>query len=109
MATALQRLDVLCRRRMTARRPFSMYDVQKATYHVLGALAHLHGLGIVHNDLQCKNIWITDSGHRVVLGDFDRSRIADEVVEGHHRRILWTDDQWTIRARDIYNVGSNVT
>lgn len=94
---------------MAARNPFTVYEVRKATWHMLSALAHLHGLGIVHNDLQCKNIWVTQSGHGVVLGDFDRSQIAEETpAGGAERRFRWTDEQAKIMAKDIRKVGSNV-
>jgi serine/threonine-protein kinase len=42
---------------------------------VLSGLVHLHGQGIVHNDIKPANIFLEEPGQGVKLGDFGQSLI----------------------------------
>mmetsp|Transcript_45693 Transcript_45693/g.131767 ORF Transcript_45693/g.131767 Transcript_45693/m.131767 type:complete len:343 (+) Transcript_45693:1013-2041(+) len=62
----------LCRRDLYERIKASRYDEDGArpvVVGVLGALAHMHGKGVVHRDLKVENILLRDDG-APVLADF---------------------------------------
>ncbi|XP_067207497.1 mitogen-activated protein kinase kinase kinase 4 isoform X3 [Linepithema humile] len=44
--------------------------VRKYTYQLLSAVAALHSHGIVHRDIKTANIFLTDEGNSLKLGDF---------------------------------------
>ena len=53
--------------------PVSETKAKRMAFRLLSALAYLHGLGIVHNDIKPENILITNTvfnGDNVVLADF---------------------------------------
>lgn len=66
---------------------------------ILGAIHHLHSLGIVHNDINPANIMLDESGS-LVLVDFDSCRFVGEpLVESRTRRTHgWHDSEVKISS-----------
>jgi len=59
---------------------FSDDEVWDIFAQVLLGLAHMHSKGIVHRDIKCLNLLLTDSGI-VKVGDFGVSRIMSEQTQ----------------------------
>jgi len=43
---------------------------------MLLALQNLHGLNILHRDLKCANVFISDNGKSIKIGDLNVSKVA---------------------------------
>lgn len=80
----------------------SLVDDTLRVEGIESAVAHLHSLGLVHNDINPSNIFITRDG-RLALGDFDSCRRAGESLtngsEGTKRTYGWHDPSVTVALR----------
>ncbi|KAI0875732.1 kinase-like domain-containing protein [Hypoxylon argillaceum] len=57
----------------------SVAEKTRIMQEIRDAVAHLHSLGLVHNDLKPNNIMITDDGTAILI-DFDSCRPAGELM-----------------------------
>jgi len=76
------------RRSRSARRATGSYG-----YILVGiesGIKHIHSLGLVHNDINPKNVML--DGDRVVLIDFDSCRPVGDSLEGVGRTYEWYDE-----------------
>jgi len=69
-------LDSLIQRHVKARTYMSEEQLLGYFVQLVAALAHVHGLGIMHRDVKSNNIFLTSQG-MLKLGDFGISKVVD--------------------------------
>jgi serine/threonine protein kinase len=76
------------RRSRSARRATGNYGY--IPVEIESGIKHIHSLGLVHNDINPKNVML--NGDRVVLIDFDSCRPVGDSLEGVGRTYEWYDE-----------------
>lgn len=61
---------------------FSERDLWSFAWQIIMGLLHLHTRGVIHRDIKCMNLLLTDNYKTVKLGDMSESRVLD-----HHNYI----------------------
>ena len=75
-------------KRAEGKKPLSVEEVMQLARRLARALAHVHGLGLIHRDVAPGNVWL-DEDHMAHLGDFDSAVSRDAALHaGLHPEAL---------------------
>lgn len=100
---------------LAERGPYSAEELASVGIELGGALAAVHGAGLVHRDVKAQNV-LRDRTGRIVLGDFGTGREIDDP-EGTHGNLAGTpaylapeifEGQPATPQSDIYSLGALV-
>ncbi|KAJ8129876.1 hypothetical protein O1611_g3754 [Lasiodiplodia mahajangana] len=82
----------------------STEDKKRIMRDIRSGVAHLHSLGLVHNDLNPSNIVLTDDGTAVII-DFDSCRPAGERIGVKGATPFWeVDSEYALPENDLQQV-----
>ena len=65
-------------------------DLWNFAYQICMGLLHLHTRGVIHRDIKCMNLLLTDNGKTVKLGDMSESRVLDHHSYIKTKKIIGT-------------------
>jgi serine/threonine protein kinase len=68
-------------------------DYSRVLAGIESGIKHLHGLGLVHNDINPSNIMLGYGGGEAVIIDFGSCTRVGESLEGAGRTYEWYDEQ----------------
>ncbi|KAF9663229.1 hypothetical protein SADUNF_Sadunf17G0016500 [Salix dunnii] len=89
---------------------FNESQVSDYTRQILQGLGYLHSCKVVHGDLKCANILVTESG-RVILADFGFSRSMEDHSQSLKLGLgssFWMAPEVAKRKRDGYGYPSDI-
>jgi NIMA (never in mitosis gene a)-related kinase len=56
---------------------FAEKDIWDYAWQMCMGILHIHNRGIIHRDIKCLNIMMTDNNQKLKLGDMSESRVLD--------------------------------
>ena len=89
---------------------FNEAEIWKALIHMTKGLKSLHDMGILHRDLKCANIFVSNEGE-YKLGDLNVSKVSKKGMAKTHTGTpyytapeVWKDKEYDLKC-DIWSLG----
>ncbi|XP_042620406.1 serine/threonine-protein kinase Nek5 [Cyprinus carpio] len=73
--------DLMKRIRMQRGKPFTEQQIVHWFVQICLGLKHIHDRKVLHRDIKAQNIFLTQGGQKVKLGDFGIARMLNSTVE----------------------------